>query len=69
MRDKLMSNTQNNNYSGSTTSDITDWTDISWSRIEKYVDKLQKRIYRAENEKNSYKVRNLQRLLIYSDSA
>lgn len=68
MRDKLMSNTQNNNYSGSTTSDITDWADISWSKIEKYVDKLQKRIYRAENEKDSYKVRNLQRLLIYSDS-
>ena len=54
MRDKLMSNTQNNNYSGSTTSDITDWTDISWSRIEKYVDKLQKRIYHAENEKRGY---------------
>ena len=28
MRDKLMRNTQNNNYLGSTTSGITIWTDI-----------------------------------------
>lgn len=68
MRAKLMRNTQNNNYLGSTTSGITDWTDINWSKIEKYVDKLQKRIYRAENEGNHYKARNLQRLLIHSDS-
>jgi RNA-directed DNA polymerase len=33
----------------STFPDITDWNAIKWHKIEKYVDKLQKRIYHAES--------------------
>jgi len=48
--------------------DILDWDAINWHDKEKIVDNLQKRIYRAMSENNSKKVRNLQRMLIYSDS-
>ena len=44
-----MSNTQNNTFV-STTSNITNWSSIDWKKAEKYVDKIQKRIYRAESE-------------------
>ena len=45
----MMSYTQNNRFV-STTSNITDWSSIDWKKVEKYVDKTQKRIYRAESE-------------------
>lgn len=45
----MMSNTQNNTFV-STTSNITNWSSIDWKKAEKYVDKIQKRIYRAESE-------------------
>ena len=32
----------------SVSSDITDWDSINWNRVERYVDKQQKRIYGAE---------------------
>lgn len=57
-----MSNTQNNTFV-STTSNITNWSSIDWKKAEKYVDKIQKRIYRAESEGDYRKVRDLQRLL------
>ena len=44
-----MRNTQNNTFV-STTSNITNWSSIDWKKAEKYVDKIQKRIYRAEYE-------------------
>ena len=53
-----MSNTHNENYE-STTPYTTDWSSLKWSRIEKYVSKLQKRIFRAEREGDSHKVRDL----------
>ena len=37
-------NTKDNDLKSAFT-DITDWTAINWQKIEKYVDKLQKRIY------------------------
>ena len=46
-----MSNTQNNTFV-STTSNITNWSSIDWKKAEKYVDKIQKRIYRAESVYN-----------------
>ena len=49
--------------------DITNWNDINWHKSIKYVDKLQKRIYRATKENNPRKVKNLQRMLIYSKAA
>ena len=64
----MMSNTHNENYE-STTPYTTDWSSLKWSRIEKYVSKLQKRIFRAEREGDSHKVRDLQRMLVYSESA
>ena len=50
----------------STTPDTTDWLSIEWKKVEKYVDKQQKRIYSAEKEGYSHKVRNIQRMLMNS---
>lgn len=63
-----MSNTHNKSYE-STTPYTTVWSSLKWNRIEKYVSKLQKRIFRAEREGDSHKVRDLQRMLVYSESA
>jgi RNA-directed DNA polymerase len=63
-----MKNSQNKNFEESTISDTTDWNAIKWHKVEKYVDKLQKRIYHAESENNSRQVRNLQRILIHSNA-
>lgn len=57
-----MSNTQNDNFV-SAISNIVDWSSINWKKTEKHVDKIQKRIYRAESEGDYRKVRKLQRLL------
>ena len=50
----------------STTPDTTDWRSIEWKKVEKYVDKQQKRIYSAEKEGDTHKVRNIQRMLMRS---
>ena len=50
-----MRNAQNRSIYESTTSDITIWDDINWFKVEKYVDKLQKRIYDAESKGDSIK--------------
>ena len=47
----------------------TDWQAIKWQKAEKYVEKLQKRIFRAEKINDKRRVRNLQRLLLRSKSA
>ena len=65
---KLMRNTHNNDCE-STTPYVTDWSCVKWNKVDKYVSKLQKRIFRAEREGDSHKVRDLQRMLVYSDSA
>ena len=43
-----------------TTSSTTDWDNVNWNKTEKYVDKLQKRIYDAESKGDSRKVRDTQ---------
>ena len=63
-----MRNTQNKSIYESTTPN-TDWDNINWYKVEKHVDKLQKRIYDAESKGDSRKVRDTQRILIYSKSA
>ena len=55
-----------NNICVSVSSDITDWDNINWYSVEKYVDKQQKRIYEAEVNKDKRKVRNIQRMLTNS---
>ena len=60
---------QNNDVYESTTQCATDWSSINWYKVEKYVDKLQKRIYHAESIGDSRKVRDLQRILVRSESA
>lgn len=50
-----MRNTQKDTFV-STTSNITNWSSIDWKKAEKYVDKIQKRIYRAESEGDYRKV-------------
>jgi len=47
----------------------TDWQNIKWQQAEKYVEKLQKRIFRAEKMNDKRKVRDLQRMLMKSKSA
>ncbi len=59
-------NAANNNFCKSTSSSITDWESINWNKIEKYVDKQQKRIYKAEVNNDRRKVRNIQRMLTNS---
>ena len=48
---------------------INSWKDIQWITIEKYVFRLQLRIYRAANEQEFEKMYKLQKLLISSKSA
>ena len=50
----------------SASSNVTDWETINWIKAEKYVDKQQKRIYKAEVNKDRRKVRNIQRMLTNS---
>ncbi|MDR1208866.1 MAG: reverse transcriptase N-terminal domain-containing protein [Clostridiales bacterium] len=47
----------------------TDWQAIKWQIAEKYVEKLQKRIFRAEKNGDKRRVRDLQRMLMKSKSA
>ena len=67
-----MSYTQNHTICESTTLDTISpsdyWANINWFKVGKYVDKLQRRIYRAVCEGDFRKVRNLQRILYRSDS-
>lgn len=53
----------------STTSLISDISQVEWTKIERYVEKLQQRIFNAESQGNHRKVRELQRLLMRSKSA
>lgn len=48
---------------------INSWKDIQWSAIEKYVFRLQLRIYKAANDQEFEKMYKLQKLLISSKSA
>ena len=48
---------------------ITDWSQIDWQKINRYVEKLQQRIYHAERTGDKRKVRNLQRMLMNSEAA
>ena len=59
-------NSANNSICVSVSSDITDWDSINWNRVERYVDKQQKRIYGAEVKNDKRRVRNIQRLLANS---
>ena len=58
-----MSYAQNRRSFESTTSYATLWSQTDWNKIEKYVDKQQCRIYRAESEGDKRKVRDLQMLV------
>ena len=64
-----MSNAQNNHVLESTTSYATLWSNTDWKKTYKYVDKQRFRIFRAESEGDSRKVRDLQRILVRSPAA
>ena len=64
-----MCHAQNGQNFGSSTSYATLWSETNWNKVIKYVEKQQRRIYRAESEGDKRKVRELQRMLIRSDSA
>jgi RNA-directed DNA polymerase len=46
-----------------------DWSDLPWRKLEQYVYRLQKRIYRASERGNQVAVHRLQHLLMRSRSA
>jgi len=48
---------------------LMDWQSVQWRKAEKYVEKLQQRIFRAEKMNDKRKVRDLQRMLMKSKSA
>lgn len=50
----------------STASDDFNWNSINWFHINRYVEAMQQRIYRAEILGNKRKVRDLQRILVRS---
>ena len=64
-----MSNAQNGRNFESATSYATLWSKTNWHKTEKYVNKQQRRIYRAESVGDKRKVRNLQRILVHSSAA
>ena len=64
-----MSYAQNSTVLESTTSYATLWSDTDWKKTYKYVDKQRFRIFRAESEGDSRKVRDLQRMLVRSPAA
>lgn len=45
------------------------WDEINWRRLERSIFKLQKRIYRASEQKDLMKMHSLQRLLLKSHNA
>ena len=63
-----MSLTPNNNICEPAKPDTTDWKNIKWNKINRHVDSLQKRIYRASKNNDKKKVRDLQRQLMRSNS-
>lgn len=50
----------------STASDEFNWNTLDWFHINKYVETMQQRIYRAECLRDKRKVRDLQRILVRS---
>lgn len=50
-------------------SDLDDWASIGWSAVERSVRRLQERIFRASQNGETAKVRNLQQLLVRSRAA
>lgn len=52
----------------STASNELNWNSINWFHINKYVETMQQRIYRAEILGNKRKVRDLQRILVHSNA-
>src|SRR5512134_2951003 len=50
-------------------SDLDDWASIDWSAVERSVRRLQERIFRASQNGETAKVRNLQQLLVRSRAA
>ena len=53
----------------STLPNNTEWKLFDWLHFNRYVEKLQQRIYRAESLGGKRKVRELQRMLMHSKSA
>lgn len=64
-----LSYAQNNIVLESTTPYATLWSDTDWKKTYKYVNKQRFRIFRAESEGDSRKVRDLQRMLVRSPAA
>ena len=54
------------NTSLKTTGEWKEWREINWTKVERRVFKLQKRIYRASQRGDVIAVRKLQKMLIKS---
>ena len=54
-----MSYAQNRRSFESTTSYATLWSNTNWNKAQKYVDKQQRRIYRAESNNDNFRNRQI----------
>ena len=57
-----MSYAQSRDALESTASYATIWREIEWNKVKRYVNKQRHRIFRAENDGNKRKVRDLQKV-------
>ena len=64
-----MSYAQSRDALESTASYATIWRETEWNKVKRYVNKQRHRIFRAENDGNKRKVRDLQRMLVLSPAA
>ena len=51
-----------------TASDELNWNSLNWFHINRYVETMQQRIYRAEILENKRKLWDLQRIFVHSNS-
>ena len=56
-----MSYARNRDVLESTTPYVTIWRETEWNKVKRYVNKQRHRIFRAESEGNSRKVREFKR--------
>jgi len=48
---------------------VVEWDNIQWDKLKQHVRRLQERIFRVTRDKDFARVKNLQKLLVRSQSA
>lgn len=57
-----------NHFSANETPDLTDWNAVNWREVNRQVRNLRRRIFKAAQEGDDRKVRNLQKLMLRSQA-